>query len=93
MDLENYIIEHDGVCWTLSTGRRKRKGRETAELLNPSYHGTLQQVAKHLVELKVTGCIEFNVTVNALHRVMQHLLNELIEQRDPHSSKPSSATG
>lgn len=45
-----YTIEHDGTCWTLHEGRKKRGGRVKTRVINPSYHGSLEQVARELVD-------------------------------------------
>lgn len=46
-----YTIHHDGVCWILSEGVKKRGGRPgQTRIINPSYHGSLEQVARELVD-------------------------------------------
>ena len=62
-----YTIEHDGVAWVLSEGRKKRGGRTgQTRLMNPSYHGSLHQVAKELIDRELAGASKHVTSIGQL---------------------------
>ncbi len=62
-----YTIEHDGVAWILSEGKKKRGGRPgQTRVINPSYHGSLQQVAKELVDREMTAASKHVTSIGQL---------------------------
>ncbi len=63
----SYTIEHDGVAWILSEGHKKRGGRPgQTRVINPSYHGSLHQVAKELVDRELATASKHVTSIGQL---------------------------
>ena len=72
-----YTIEHDGVAWVLSEGRKKRGGRVgQTRLMNPSYHGSLHQVAKELVDRELAAASKHVTSLGQLTKLVHDKLIE-----------------
>ena len=76
-----YTIEHDGICWVLSEGRKKRGGRVgQTRVMNPSYHGSLHQVAKELVDREMVGASKHVTSIGQLVTMVENRLTHLDER-------------
>ncbi len=76
-----YTIEHDGVAWVLSEGRKKRGGRMgQTRLMNPSYHGSLHQVAKELVDREMASASKHVTSIGQLVTMVENRLTHLDER-------------
>ena len=78
-----YTIVWDGICWTLATGLRPRKDpTQSPRLLHPSYHATLRQVARRLVDFECGKALDVCSTLEEVMTKVEKTLQEIVAKEE-----------
>lgn len=77
------VVTHDGLCWIVADGYRTRKtgvSKGQRSLIRPSYHGTLQQVARKLVDLECEEAVNAAASLEDLILTVTEKLTQAVAE-------------